>query len=579
MRRRVLALTPLLALPLAVAWADHPPGAILSGALLVDLTASGFEQISEIARVAVPPTIDIPDIPYSDKIDFWVGKAYIEALVSNLRVDIAIDGLDLEPSTGQIDLTMTAQLNLNDAADMMNFWVDVYVDSWPWDFDLGTIADCDGYIDLFTIDATSSVGITVIDDGINPTRIDATVAPIAWDWDLEGSDIYLRNCTLGDVDEWFDDIFGVSPIDLLFDLLLPVLKDQVDAQLQDLRPTIEETIESALGAASFHDKVPLGATELAIDVQPERVEITPDGVRVTAEGGFSAAPHPCVAEYGHTESLETASAAPALADAPSPITGHHLGIIADDDFVNQGMFALYSGGALCYTLTEGDGLPINSTLLTLLDRDAYTPLFPSQVPLIVQTRPAEVPQVVADGASDVNLTVEKLGVDFYAELDHRMALVLGADLDVETGANLAFDRTTGALGVEVGLDAEDITTTIRHNEFAPGDDEKIAGAFGGLFDVVVAPVLSGALGDLTFPLPAMAFDGRNFGLARLDVAASGPSRDRIGAYGWVDEVPYAAGSGCSGGGGCGGGCTMNGVPLQGLLLAAPVLVGLIRRRR
>ena len=580
MRRRVLALSPLLAVPVTVALAAHPSGAALSGAVLVDLTRTGFDQISEIARFAVPATIAIPDIPYSDSIGFWVGTAYIDALVSNLRVDMDVQALDLEPADGRIDLTLTAALNLNDAADMMNFWVDIYVDSWPWDSDLGTVADCDGYINPFTLDATATVSIAVVDDGINPPRIDATVGTIAWDWDLTGSDIYLRSCALGDVDEWFDDIFGFSPVDLLFDLLLPVLKNQVDAQLQALRPTIEETLESALAAASFQDTVALGATSMEIDVHPERVDISPEGVRVSAEGSFYAAPNPCVAEYGHTESLETSSSAPALGAAPSAIKGHHLGIIADDDFVNQGLFALYSGGALCYSITEGDGLPINTTLLTLLNRDAYSALFPETKPIIVQTRPAEVPVMVADGASDVNLEVKKLGVDFYGELDHRMALVLGADLDVATGANLAFDGKTGALGVEVGLGAEDITTTIRHNEFAPGEDEAIAGAFAGLFDIVVEPVLSGALGDLTFPLPAIALEGETYGLARLDVAASGPSLDRLGAYGWVDEVPYAAGAGCDGGGGCGGGCTMNGVPLQGLaFVGLPVLFGLIRRRR
>ena len=178
------------------------------------------------------------------------------------------------------------------------------------------------------------------------------------------------------------------------------------------------------------------------------------------------------------------------------------------------------------------------------------------------------------------MKVEDLGLDFYAGLDFRMARIVGADLATDVPLNLDFDGNTGDLLIDVGLTADNISTTVSFNELAPGRDEDIANSFGGLLGTVIDTVAGGLLDSLAFALPSL--DG--FGLQSLEFAPSGPGGDWVGGYASVGTVPYAGG-GCDEGGGCddGGcdaGCGVTGPsPSRALMFAVPVIFGVIRRRK
>lgn len=573
MSRRLLRAAPLLLLvPAAWAWADWPSGTEIPGAILVDLTRDGFDKAAELIPTFIPEKLDIGSF-YTYDSGSWY---YYGVDVWNVWAKLHLDDVNLTPGTGVIAFDAVGTAQVNDPADPLYIhpYAGVDIDVW-FDTIHYEISDtCAVYVDPTSVNASSSLGMEVVDNGFDDPYLDATMGQIYWSWGLRDNPPQIRDCTVGDIDEFFDDYFGWSPIDWAMGYVVDYAESAADEQIQGLRPTIEESIEGAFAAANVDQDVALGESTLHVQVYPSSVNITTDGVRVEATGVVDSDPHPCVAEYGHTSSLETSSDDPQIGERPASVAPHHLGVMVDDDFLNQGLFAVYNGGTLCYTASEDSGLPINTTILSILDSEAFGPLFPEQKPMVIQTRPAQVPTASAKGDHDLNVKVEELGVDFYAELDDRMALMVGADLDIDAGADVSFDNTTGWLGIAVALSSDDIHPSIRSNEFAPNDDDKIATAFSGLFKTIVEPMLGGLFEGLGYALPSVM----GVGLNTLEVAPSGPSEDLIGVYGTVDTVAYT-GSGCDGGTtSCGSGCANS--PVQtGLLFGAPLLLALLRRRR
>lgn len=566
---RMRRLLPVALVAPAVALAGWPSGSEINPSVLVDLTKDGLNALAQVLPALLPEEIYIGDMTVAEgEVDLWLWTYKYGAYVYNLWIGVEVQSVTLTPGADKLDLAAHVNLWVNDSADP---FVILAKDNL-----FGNVVDCDTYTDPFNVWATGDIGLDVIDDGINPPYLDATVGPIAVTWDAGGEDFHFGDCWIGDIDGFFD-YLGWSPIDAAIDLALDFAEGEIQSQLDEMRPELEQTIEEAFGAATIEQEVEVNGSIIKIAVHPSDVEIVPAGVRVSAAGSFDSLTHPCVAEYGHLESLETPSDIPAIASAPSSIpTPHHLGALIADDFGNQGLFAAYNAGVLCYTMTADSGLPINTSLLNILHKETFQPLFPETKPVIIQTRPAQVPVLNPDGKHDINLEVRELGVDFMAELDYRNALMLGADLDIDAGVDLAFDDALGNLDIQVALGAEDLRTTIRHNEFAVGHDQAIAGSFQGLFDTIVGPLLGGITEGLAFGLPSM----EGLGITSLEVAASGPGKDYVGVYANIGEVDYANDAGCgSDGGGCDTGCGTGAIPVRTVLFAFPLLLAFVRRRR
>ncbi len=572
MRLRKLAPLALL-VPLA-AVAGWPIGAEISGGVLADITDDGFVVLSDLIPTLVPDVIDIPDVYqsggdtygscpfcYSWSYDFSLTNAWVTAVVNDAAIT---------PQTGVLAFSADTQLHVNDASDPMN--LDLQIDD-DWGLISWGDTTCDAFISPFNVWISSTISLNIVDDGVNPAYLDATMGAIDWSTDLANEDVNL-DCWIGDILDFFDWI-GFD----LIGFIIEMAYEQIDGVVQDFRPTIEEMIEGAFSALSIEQQLDLNGTTMAISIHPDAIEITPEGVRLSMGGSFASDTNECVSEYGHFESMETPSDVPAIGTAPSDVPApHHFGAIIDDDFANQGLFAAYNGGLLCYKLAgEGAGLPIalDTALLGIIGGDLFDPLFPQTKPMIIQTRPAQVPYVEAKGEHDLNIKVRELGLDFMAELDFRNANMLGVDLDVDAGVDFAFDDTTGQLGVGVALTGEDLVTTVRLNEFAPGSDDELAGNFAGLFDAIAGPLLGGITDGLGFGLPSIS----GFGLTSLDASPSGPSEDRIGLYGNLGPVAYVS-EGCGGDGGSCGGCGTGAfVPARGILLVFPLLLAALRRRK
>lgn len=584
------------------AYADWPVGAEIEDALMVDITDAGFEEISKSLPVILPPTFPLEtiyeegDIFDQDFTLFGITFAsadlnwYIE--VANLEMGIQILDLSIRPGNGVLWLDAEVELHVNDAAAPANVQAGgdlEYQVLWWTETEKLELLDCDLHTEPFIVDFSTSIGLEYLETGTGDYALDANIGAISWNWDIVGDDIVI-DCWLGDILDFLDDI-GLDVIDLALD----AFQSEIDALINDLTSDIEPALEEAMSGLKIEQQLDIGEATLDLKIIPNAIEIIPDGMRIGTIGAASAEYHPCIGEPPTEESVGTASAQPKLGQTPSGIPSpHHFGILADDDFVNQVLFAAYYGGGLCFTLgPENDTLPLNTALLGILAPDTFDDLFPEPKDIIIETRPTSAPVAYAKGDSDINLAIDTFGLDIYADLDYRTAKVIGLDLNVDAGADLVFDNAVGQLDLTVNLTSEDLTATTRHNEFAPGQDEAIASAISGLFDTVVGPLLDGLLGDLSFPIPSVA----SIGIQSLDSAASGPAEDWFGFYANTGVVTYGTGGGlgctedggfgCEDSGGCdaesgcdaGGSCASGAIPARALMVSFALIGVAIRRRR
>ena len=527
------------------AYGDWPVGAEIEDALMVDITDAGFAEISDSLPVILPPTFPLEtiyedgDIFDQDFTLFGITFAsadlnwYIE--VANLEMGIQILDLSIRPGNGVLWLDAEVELYVNDAAAPANVKAGgdlEYQVLWWTETEKLELLDCDLYTEPFIVDFSTSIGLEYLDTGSGDYALDANIGAISWNWDIIGDDIVI-DCWLGDILDFLDDI-GLDVIDLALD----AFQSEIDALVNDLTADIEPALEEAMSGLKIEQQLEIGEATLDLKIIPNAVDIIPDGMRIGTIGSASAEYHPCIGEPPTEESTGTASAQPKLGETPAGIPSpHHFGVLADDDFVNQVLFAAYYGGGLCFTVgPENDTLPLNTALLSILAPDTFDELFPEPKDIIIETRPTSAPVAYAKGDSDINLAIDTFGLDIYADLDYRTAKVIGLDLNVDAGADLNFDNTVGQLDLQVNLTSEDLTATTRHNEFAPGQDEDIANAISGLFDTVVGPLLDGLLGDLSFPIPSVA----TIGIQSLDSAASGPAEDWFGFYANTGVVSYGS---------------------------------------
>jgi hypothetical protein len=254
--------------------------------------------------------------------------------------------------------------------------------------------------------------------------------------------------------------------------------------------------------------------------------------------------------------------------------------------VSQILYAAFRGGLLCFTLdenTEDISLPItlDSSLLGLLGGDGYTEILGDVAkPLVIKTLPQQVPTVNYDGRHDIDLSVRELGLGFFTEVDHRMARAVGLEIEVDAGADLNFDGTTGELGVDVALEPSDLRFQVVPDVIVKGSESAIEDGVSGLLETLLPTLLGDTLEGLVFPVPGFS------GIGVTDLAARpAGSGDWLAVDLEIGAVDYGdpGASGCdSGDGGCSGGCEDTGCTTARMNLAGWLVLFLpfwaIRRR-
>lgn len=541
----------------SLALADWPPGALIDPAVSVDLTESGLNAAVDTVPGMLPAQMDLPDM-------YGEGTLY-RYWVRNMWVAFEVTGSDVQTDLDTIHLNIDLSAWMNNAEDPFNVEADAYT-FWWWN-----LADCAVHVDPFPVGIVADLDLRM-DYTQVPARLDAEIVlleDVSVGLDREA---VTMECWVGSADEILDYV-GLSPVDMAIDFALEEINGQVEGMLDEL----EVTIEDSFNGLAIEQTVDLGGIPLEVSLHPTDVKVRPEGLRVVMGGSFDAPAHECVAAYEVNKSPATQGLAPDIGSAPGDLalTPHHVGAFIDDDWLNQALYAVWRAGILCQDLSADDGLPLTTALLASFSPD-YATFFPdSSAALQLITRPAAPPILLAEGGRDLNLRVEKLGVDIMADLDYRRMRVMGAELTVEGGADLALEPATGMLAVLLDLDADGLQTEILHNELIPDQNSALEAGFANLYEGVILPLILSYTGDLNFQIPS--FSG--FGLLSLDVRPAGSESDHFGAYANIGPVSYGEGTGCnSSEGGCSGGCA-TGAPWGGMFGFSLGLGALLRRRR
>lgn len=538
----------------ADSWA---PDATIDEAAQLQVTEEGLDAITDLLPALIPEKIEIGEA-VNESGGSWCFN--YEFYMGNLWVGIEVIDAQLTPGNGVLDLHADLLVWVNDASDKFDLQTEVAC--------LGT--DCPGYVEPFPVTIDTQIALEVITDDNGDPALDATVGDIT----VVGTDItdyLILDCWIGDLEEILNWV-GLS----LYDLIWSIVGGLLDSMITDLAPEIESLIEDSFSEATIHEEIEVGDATLTLDLFPRDVVITPDGVSVVMSGSATADPADCIAAYDPGGSNRTDSPLPTMVDVPG---GTHMSIELSDDFTNQLLYGAWRGGVLCYSLQGEDPLPINTSLLGLIAGDTFDELFAGETkPMVIQTRPKVPPVAAFDGGHDIDAHIEDLGLNFYGEVDDRLALVVGMDLDVDAGVDLVFDGTTGELAIDIALSGDDVTADVVHNELVIGTDEIIEDNFAGAFDTILESVLGGLLGDLAFSLPAI----EGVGLTELRAEAIGSQSDWLAVWANIGVTPYEGGDcgGCGGSGdsGCSGGCTTSSMRSLAFYLALPVALVLLRRR-
>ncbi len=516
---------------------DLPGDTPIAGAVHVDVTPAGFDALGSVVPLLAPSDLPVDGISesYAGLWDqCWLGGYSFS--VEGLTIGIEFADVSITPSSGYLDTQLTLFVNVNDSASPFSL-----------DTSLECIdSSCDAWVDPFEVNVLTTIALEIVDGPEGTPILDATVGDLDFSYELSGDDVAIDGCAIGTV----LDVLDFIGIDLI-DLLLPAVSGALDGAVDDLAPTLEETVEDAFASAVIAQELDLQGKVVNLLIQPGDIQITPSGMRLSMDGLTSVdAPDDCVAEWdGGTFSAQDSST-PTLGATPVGIDpSFAANVLLSDEFGNQLLYSVWKTGLLCYTVDDELGFPIDTAILGLLAGDAFKPLFPEAKPMVIETRPQSAPTLEFDGANDINILVDGLGLDFMAELDHRKARVLAMDLDVDAGVDLNFDGATGALGIEVDLGSDAINARVAENDFAPDASASIEASFSSVFNGLVSGLVGDALGDLAFNVPG--FSG--IGLTAMSITSVGDAADWLGGYVWLGEVSYAS-AGCAedGSGGCGG---------------------------
>lgn len=542
---------------------DWPPGATIEKAALVDITPEGFDAVAALIPALLPSSLPVDDVGDSSEGAFgqcWLGGYAFN--VAGVNVQIEVTDAEIRPGAGVLDVEAQLLVNVNAPGDTFELYTEALC-----------ISDtCDGYVDPFLVTVTTSMALDVVEGSGGSPALDATIGAVDVAYDLASDDIHLDNCAIGTVEDVLN-IFGIS----VYDLLLGQLDGVLQGAVADLGPTLETTLEDAFASASIQQTVDLNGVPLEVSLAPAAVDISPAGMRLQMNGGLEAPAAACVAAFDTGGSPRTDASSPDIGAAPNGITTpYHLGLALSDDFTNQALYAAWRGGLLCQDLGASAGLPLDTSILNLLTGDAFAELFPTSEPIGLRLLPRAAPTSAFGAGHDLDIALNQLDVEFFAELDGRKVRALSVGLDGTVGANLQFDGGTGALAVELDLDAGNLTPSVTYNELVPDANDTILGSFSSAFGNLLDTVVGGLLPDLSFTLPA--FNG--IGLQDLQMAGTS---EWLGGYAFIGSVGYGSPDGGCGsdgcGGGCSGGCAVGGTQLPHPAVFALGALVLLRRRR
>ncbi len=536
------------------------------------ITQDGLENVDTLATALPIEPIPLDDTSVREcyALLCWTCLEEYAFSVSNLWVDLQVNSVDIDTSSGVIDLEAELAVQINDSSDKFTLYYELLC--------AGTT--CPSYVDPFLATVNMPMSMAVVEqDGV--PFVDVTVDAVTVAYDLTSDHIHL-DCSLQGFEDFLN-ILGLS----VYDWILSLVQPEIDAAIADIAPEIEAALEDAIAAATVDTTIDALGTELSVSLLPGDIAIGESGVEVWLDSHISATQSACVAELDQGEFPRTSSDRVGAAGLPA---GTHAGVTLDDDMVNQALYAAWRGGLLCQQIDSelAGGFTLDTTLLDLLLPGAYDGLFDEEEPgeLIIETSPQVPPVADFSGEAAIGLRLDRFGLDLIAELDDRAARVLGAELETPITLPMAFDDTTGELTLEVGLDSSAIEIRVMTNEISQASSEALTDSLASSLPSLIDTALGAAVPDLAFSLPAL----EGIGVQSIDAQAVGTDEETLGILVNMGPVTYEgmtcadleSGEGCTGcedSGACGG-CSSAGAQSRWMWAAfMPLLVAVRRRRR
>ncbi len=532
----------LAALPAA---ADIGPGETVVDGIQADVTPAGLDFIEVQVPYLIPTDLlEVDDVHDSSSF----GWCDVDIDVTNIKPDMNILGVDIVPEPGRLVINTDIQVWINTEWDPINLNLDI--DGFLCDL---ASSNCNLWIDPFTVNAAIALELYITDPGNGDPPIADAVVTLTHDLDtaLTTDKIHIADCGLGTLNDILS-LLGIDLIGLVLDYAAGDLFAMLD---EDLPQMVEELIEENFGEAYYSDTVDLLDVPFDITVNVHDIQFDYAGVRVLANSSFDAPAAECVAPYDPGGSPETNNPAPAM-DGAAP---HHMAAYLSDDATGAALYSLWRGGVLCYTVDPAEmGFPLDTSFLALMideeDRWELERIWLDEGgAIMISTLPKRPPEVSPQGPSDVNATIEDLGLEFYANTQDRMARIMTIDADIDAGVDLVAPGD-GSIAIEVDIDTEDLNPEVVYNEFVPDLSSQVEANFSeimsGLLDTILGSVVD--LDNLSFG--PLLFAG--MGLAHIETEAAGPAEDWLAVYATADILdPEGVGDlGCGEDGGCDGGC-------------------------
>jgi hypothetical protein len=555
----------------------------------VHVSAEGLRHLGAAVAGLAPTSFPVGAITGAFACDDAAPDNVLALDMDPLEVRIHVDGIDLDPNVGRLDITVTGAIDSTAAS-------------------LRVVGDCDPLADLDetcavqlpTTGFTARIGMQL---GLVDGAIDAVVDTVS----LELPPIVspVEGCTFASA---VGAMLGQNP-NAITDLILA----QVEGSLEDLGPTLEVALEDGLGGLALSTSLSLGEGEVLLALAPSTLQLDDNGLLL----GLGATVSPSVVSTCVPAAVPPATDAawPELAGlAPDGALTYDAAAVVNAQFVDQVLLAAYESGALCVDGTALGGLSLSTGLFDALLGESWTSLFPEAKPLDLRVAPLVPPTVrfEADGAP-IRIDLNGLPVRMYALLDGRMTRAMGIALDGAIGVSVPYGD--GVLAPALDLSVPSLRLREESHELlAEGYSEALESLLptilGGVLPADLLPSLGvptmygiGLEGLWWFPagdgswlggyavlsadgVEPIELAGCEGGTLGCDGFQGDSGLDLESALGCTDSSGGCGADGCSTDGGCssdscsdGGstGCAV--VPVRPFLAVGVLLLAARRRRR
>ena len=552
----------------------------IESAVAVSVSAGGLDRLGGAVADVMPESFPIGSLGGELVCDETDPAATLTFAVDALDVLIHIDEITITPTEGRLDVALYGAIDSTPT-------LLTATGSCP---PLTSLAEtCDVELGTTPLEAHFGLSLALVDGTVDATVDELSVTLGAISNPVDG-------CTVASA---IGTLLGQNPL-----ALTDLLQAQIDPALADLGPTIESSVEDALGALTLDTTFAVGEAEVGLALNPTKIDIDEDGL---------------VLVLGATVSQSGTSTCVPPAEAPSSLTNlpvldgtgpagldYDIGALVSKTFADQVLFAVYSAGGLCIDASGLSGLSLDTSLLGSAFGPDWEALFPVSQPVGLLLAPVAPPTIrfEEDGAP-VRLDLNGLALHTWSALNGREARIASLALDGEVGVDLPF--ADGTLSPALDLDPDKLGfREMDHELIGPGYAEGMAEFLPTILDAALPADL---LPTITLPswnglgvegiwfVPAAGGDWLGVWVT-LDTAhitpiqLAGCEGGTIGCDGSsMPEVDIGTALGCdSADGGCGGdtlgcsssdsscgGCTT--VPSRPMFLVLGLAAAIWRRRR